>query len=54
MYNIITKERLYAAKPDNVRRLASWLKLDIYELSIDEVIDLVYNRIFYDKYLGIK
>jgi len=54
MHNLITKERLQRAKPDNVRRLASWLKIDTYNLSIDEVIELVYNRIFYDKYLGIK
>jgi hypothetical protein len=54
MQNLITKERLEKAKPDNVRRLASWLKIDTHKLSIEEVIEIVYNRIYFDKALRIK
>jgi hypothetical protein len=45
MSNLITLERLKMAKPDNVRRLANWMKIDTHNLSIEEVIEIVYNQI---------
>ena len=54
MSNLITLEKLEKAKPDNVRRLASWMKIDTHNLSIEEVIEIVYNQIFFEKYLRIE
>lgn len=54
MSNLITLERLKRAKPDNVRRLASWMKIDTHNLSIEEVIEIVYNQIYFNKHLRIK
>lgn len=42
---IITKAMLKKAKPENVHRLAKWLKLNIEGMSIEQVIKLVLWRI---------
>ena len=41
----ITKEQLRKARPENVIRLAKWLKLDIEGMSIKQIINLVRWRI---------
>ena len=41
---IITKDRLLQAKPEDVRRLAKWLKLETDDLNIFEVVELILDH----------
>ena len=50
---LIKIEHLKKAKPENVIRLARWLKLNIEGLNIEQIINLVYYRFVKDKYNGL-
>jgi hypothetical protein len=49
----ITINHLKRAKPENVIRLAKWLKINTEGLNIDQIIGMVYYHVIKGRYKGL-